>query len=71
MNKKILGIFIICLVVFGIIGIFLWKGKRWAKIVLGVFIWANILGGTSIPILIISLGIFIYLFFFKSAKEFF
>jgi len=58
-------------VVLGIIGIFLWKGKRWAKIVLGVFIWANILGGTSIPILIISLGIFIYLFFFKSAKEFF
>ena len=51
-------------VVLGIIGIFLWKGKRWAKIVLGVFIWANILGGTSIPILIISLGIFIYLFFF-------
>ena len=63
---SIIGGLVLCLV-----GVFLFQGRRWAKIVLGVIIWINILGGTSIPILVISLGIFIYVFFFRVSKEFF
>lgn len=66
--------------IMGIIGLFLFQGKRWAKIILGVILGIGILRGTraiisqdiiSIITFIIFLGIFIYLFFFKSAKEFF
>lgn len=67
-------------VVLGIIGIFLWKGKHWAKIVLGVMAGFGILGNisglaslkiASIISLIVYFCIFIYLVFFKSAEEFF
>lgn len=67
-------------IVLGIIGIFLWKGKRWAKIIVGVIVGISILRSTrgivypnvgDIISFIIYLLIFIYLFFFKSAKEFF
>jgi len=66
--------------ILGIIGLFLFQGKRWAKIILGVILGFSILRSTKgiispnagdIISFIIFLGIFIYLFFFKSAKEFF
>lgn len=67
-------------ILLGVSGVFIWKGKRWARVIIGILTGFTILGSVkgaitldiaSIFMLAVSLWIFIYLFFFKSANKFF